>query len=584
MAKDLRYRPLGAAIPSVPGVNFTTAANAKARSFDAIGNALNAMSDYAYKKAVKQTEREAAKYAFENPVTAEQIQDAISQGRDLDEIVGDPDTVFGAVTTATAAQQLTTELQMEADKAASSYSAMIDAGMDIDIPKMQQDMRAMIDGHTDLIAGIDPGQALKYNASANTSASAVYKSALQNKLKIIQTQKIARADMALAEMPNKFKGILQDIESDADTGDILLRLAQEGAKYVDFAINTGDKTYAVNKSEEIQEELSKAKIGVLLDFANTPGNGRQALAGNFGNRYNVLYSTLSDEEKALFRKTYIDGAKELLSLESAQDSADDRRVKDKVDGLLPDIHEAIRNRDFETATPLVEQLQKFEPEKAAKFFKVMETDGGVDNADRVAELNTLAMRRELTDTDILDAFTDREITAETMDSLLGDLRAQKDKRFNSAVDVLSDFYGRPELLARGKYGKAPENLRQFAKHRSDMILKMYKDPDFDPMQFANDIIAKEKADPTVNAEKQTLITTLTRTVGKASKSFFGKNIVDLDELIAEAQRLQANPEKGGFFSPGTDMEALAELLPGTDMEALAELLSDAKELQELRGQ
>lgn len=572
MAKDLRYRPLGAAIPSVPGVNFTTAANAKARSFDAIGNALNAMSDYAYKKAVKQTEREAAKYAFENPVTAEQIQDAISQGRDLDEIVGDPDTVFGAVTTATAAQQLTTELQMEADKAASSYSAMIDAGMDIDIPKMQQDMRAMIDGHTDLIAGIDPGQALKYNASANTSASAVYKLALQNKLKIIQTQKIVRADMALAEMPNKFKGILQDIESDGDTSDILLRLAQEGAKYVDFAINTGDKTYAVNKSEEIQEELSKAKIGVLLDFANTPGNGRQALAGNFGNRYNVLYSTLSDEEKALFRKTYIDGAKELLSLESAQDSADDRLVKNKVDGLLPDIHEAIRNRDFETATPLVEQLQKFEPEKAAKFFKVMETDGGVDNADRVAELNTLAMRRELTDTDILDAFTDREITAGTMDSLLGDLRAQKDKRFNSAVDVLSDFYGRPELLARGKYGKAPENLRQFAKHRSDMILKMDKDPEFDPIQFANDIIAKEKTDPTVNAQKQTLITTLTRTVGKASKSFFGKNIVDLDELIAEAQKLQANPEKGGFFSPGTDMEALAELL------------SDAKELQESRGQ
>jgi hypothetical protein len=572
MAKDLRYRPLGVAIPSVPGVNFTTAANARARSYDAIGNALNAMSDYAYKKAVKQTEREAAKYAFENPVTAEQIEDAISQGRDLDEIVGDPDTVFGAVTTATAAQQLTTELQMEADKAASSYSAMIDAGMDIDIPKMQQDMRAMIDGHTDLIAGIDPGQALKYNASANTSASAVYKSALQNKLKIIQTQKIVRADMALAEMPNKFKGILQDIESDGDTSDILLRLAQEGAKYVDFAINTGDKTYAVNKSEEIQEELSKAKIGVLLDFANTPGNGRQALAGNFGNRYNVLYSTLSDEEKALFRKTYIDGAKELLSLESAQDSADDRLVKNKVDGLLPDIHEAIRNRDFETATPLVEQLQKFEPEKAAKFFKVMETDGGVDNADRVAELNTLAMRRELTDTDILDAFTDREITAGTMDSLLGDLRAQKDKRFNSAVDVLSDFYGRPELLARGKYGKAPENLRQFAKHRSDMILKMDKDPEFDPIQFANDIIAKEKTDPTVNAEKDASIKMLIKNVGKSSVSLFGKNIIDLDELIAEAQRLQANPEKGGFFSPGTDMEALAELL------------SDAKELQELRGQ
>ena len=107
MAELPRYRPLGLAIPSVPTVDFTMAGRARARAGDAVAKGLDAMGDYVYKRQVAQTKREAAKYSFENPVTAEQIQDAIAQGRDLEEIVGDPDTVFGSITTATAAQQLT---------------------------------------------------------------------------------------------------------------------------------------------------------------------------------------------------------------------------------------------------------------------------------------------------------------------------------------------------------------------------------------------------------------------------------------------------------------------------------------------
>jgi len=304
MAKDLRYRPLGVAIPSVPGVDFTTAANARARSFDAMGRALNAMSDYAYKKAVKQTEREAAKYAFENPVTAEQIQDAISQGRDLDEIVGDPDTVFGAVTTATAAQQLTTELEMEANKRIGEYSAAVKSGLlyqDQDITKMTSDLKAMITGHSEIIAGLDPEQALKYNASANASASTLYTSALEKQLQFKRATKIAAAEEFLAGMPDQLRNILT-----APNTDMTAALAQVTAvarRANDAIINTGDLAFAKTKAAEIQQIVKDVQVGVLTDHVmNLPDQARiSALrSGNMG-ALTPVYALLSTQDQAEFR-------------------------------------------------------------------------------------------------------------------------------------------------------------------------------------------------------------------------------------------------------------------------------------------
>jgi hypothetical protein len=486
MAELPKYRPLGVSIPSIPDVDFVSAGRAQGEVYRSLGKSLDLMVDYVYKRQVAQTKREAAKYAFENPVTAEQIQDAISQGRDIEEIVGDPDTIFGAVTTATAAQQLTTELQIEANKKISSYSAMIKAGQDIDISKMRNDLTDMISGHSELIAGIDPSQGLKYSATVNSSASTLYKSALENKLTIYQTQKIATADAVLAKKPAEFKSILQ--QKDADIESLLGQLTVAAFEAKDIAINTGSKAYGEKQSAEIEKMVSKAKIGTLLDHMKQPRNARAALAGDFGERYSALYAVLNDDEKVALRKAYIDQEKETLSLYEAQDRQDERIRNDKIEMLTPEIMQAIRDRNFEAAEPLVKMLERLAPEKADKYYKVI------------------------------------------------------------------------------------ENLQQFAKHRSDMILKIDADPAFDPIAYAQQIIEKEKTDPTVNPDKQAAIKAIQKNINKMSISLFGKSITDLDELIAAAQALQSNPVKPGFFGGGTDMATLAELL------------KDARELQELRGE
>ena len=558
MAELPKYRPLGVGIPSVPTVDFVATGAAKARAIDAVTKGLNSMTDYLYKKQVKITQREAAQYAFENPVTVEQIQDAISQGRDIEEIVGDADTVFGAVTTATAAQQLTTELQIEASKKISSYSAMIKAGQDIDIQSMRNDLTAMIDGHSELIAGIDPAQGLKYSAAVNATASTAYKSALENKLKIAQTKSIVKIDGLIKELPNRLKEIIGakdvDVEIALGTAAILIDEAKNAA------INTGKFEYATKTSEALNGMVTKAKIGVLLDHAKKPGNERAALRGNFGERNNALFATLNDEEKALLRKTYLDEQKELMSFADAKDRRDDAKVKNDIETLTPQITEAIRNRKFDVATPLIKELEKLDADKAEKYFKVIITDGGIDVAERIVDLNSKSMRRKLTEDDILDAYNDREITSGTMDRLLGELQAQRDKRFTKAEELLSDHYGKPEILARGKTGKPPENLRAFADKRSEMIIKLEDDPSFDPIAYAKSVIKEETANPLNNPATKKKIDDLNAAINSNSKSMFGRVILDKEDLLVKVRELQANPKEGGLFSSGTNMEALSELL------------------------
>ena len=558
MAELPKYRPLGVGIPSVPTVDFVATGAAKARNYDAIAKSLNSMTDYLYKKQVQITKREAAQYAFENPVTAEQIQDAISQGRDIEEIVGDPDTVFGAVTTATAAQQLTTELQIEASKKISSYSAMIKAGQDIDIQSMRNDLTAMIDGHSELIAGIDPAQGLKYSAAVNATASTAYKSALENKLKIAQTKSIVKIDGLIKELPNRLKEIIGakdvDVKIALGTATILIDEAKNAA------INTGKFEYATKTAEDLNGMVTKAKIGVLLDHAKKPGNERAALRGNFGERNNALFATLNDEEKALLRKTYLDEQKELMSFADAQDRRADAKIKNGIETLTPQITEAIRNRKFDVATPLIKELEKLDADKAEKYFNVIITDGGIDVAERIVDLNSKSMRRELTEDDILDAYSDREITSGTMDRLLGELQAQRDKRFTKAEELLSDHYGKPEILARGKTGKPPENLRAFADKRSEMIIKLEDDPSFDPIAYAKSVIKEETANPLNNPATKKKIDDLNAAINSNSKSMFGRVILDKEDLLVKVRELQANPKEGGLFSSGTNMEALSELL------------------------
>jgi len=327
MAELPKYRPLGVGIPSVPTVDFVATGAAKARNYNAITKSLNSMSDYVYKKQVAQTERDAAQYAFENPVSAKQIEDAISQGRDIDEIVGDPDTVFGAVTNATIAQQLTTELEIDANKKISAYSTAIKSGglyTNKQIGAMQADLTAMITGHSETIAAIDPNQALKYNAAANTSASSVYKSALEMQLSVKRAAKVAASDEFLVSVPDRLRDILtaKDVDVEKAIGDMAILARQAN----DVVISTGDLAYAKSKSTEIQTMVRDVQVGVLTDYVIGLPGAKQTSALRSGNMgaLTPVYALLDSKEQAEFRSNV---RTEIAARQTADDQVEADNLK-----------------------------------------------------------------------------------------------------------------------------------------------------------------------------------------------------------------------------------------------------------------
>ena len=336
MAELPKYRPLGVGIPSVPTVDFVATGAAQARALDAVTKGLNSMSDYVYKKQVAQTQREAAKYAFENPVTAEQIQDAISQGRDIEEIVGDPDTIFGAVTTATAAQQLTTELEIIANKKMAQYSAAIESGglySNEQITKMRRDLASMIDAHSEIISGVDVNQALKYNAAANISASSVYKSALEAQIAVDKAAKRAGADEFMRTLPSQMRNILT--KKDTDPKQAIGEMVALGRLANDYMISTGNLDYAGAQSSAIQKMITDVQVSVLID-----GVFEDSFANNDALRMSRV------------RKNDFGGRSDLFDiLPPAAQAAVRTGIRQKIDARLKDaqIQEKIFDKDGATS-------------------------------------------------------------------------------------------------------------------------------------------------------------------------------------------------------------------------------------------
>lgn len=302
MAEAPRYRPLGVSPSSMPAIDFVSAGRAQARVYDQLNRGLDSMFKFATEKATAQAKIDAAQFAFENPITAEQLQIAVSEGRDISEIVGDQTTVFGGVTAASYATQLSTELNKELTKKISAYDAQIAAGLFVDPDAMQTDLTAMIAGHGDLVAQIDPSAGLKYNASANASASVVYKAALEHKLKMGQAVLKDGANAMVDALPNTIKSIFASHKGDFLT--TMGLVANELQKTDDAIIATGDYAFIQSGRESLRNVVEQQQINVLTDIAMKSDEAMSAALtmGNFGSDHTDLFLNLDDDGKAKVRE------------------------------------------------------------------------------------------------------------------------------------------------------------------------------------------------------------------------------------------------------------------------------------------
>lgn len=318
MAELPRYRPLGAAISSMPSVNFIQTGAAQAQVYDSISSALDQVSEFAFKKAVAQAEREGLQYGYNNPLTNEQINQALKGGLDINDVINEPDTIFGAASRAGTAARLRTDLEAQMRTQLAGFNAYIDGGGDFSpqaLSQMEAQIQGNITGYSELLAQLDVDEAASFSATANTLASATYKNGLETVLKREQAVRRIDADKALDELPNELRAIIK-----ASSGGFILddegnkiseldaALSVEANSIQQQIIGTNDIDFINSKSTAVESAIIEAKQGVLTDFAFTEGFAENPVefssnlrSGNFG-RYSEVYNSLDPKQQAEVRQ------------------------------------------------------------------------------------------------------------------------------------------------------------------------------------------------------------------------------------------------------------------------------------------
>lgn len=317
MAERLpRYRRTGVsptAVPSVStrGLNYRMPQMQISDPFAGITSALDKMTDFAFERAVGKAKKEGVEFRMENPITSDQISAAMSQGRDIDEIVGDPDTIFGSASRAIASTQLKTELEANARNEIAAISAAINSDVPINPDEVQVKIQSVIDGHADILAQVDPGASYSYRGTISTIASPVYKLALEKEYKRARLAGQLSLSNAMAQAPAAMQAAVMSSAGGfvEINGKPVPELEQSFAvirrTLMDQAIGTGDLALVEKTQKDVLKMQEKAKVDGLRQFARENPSIVDVYSGNYG-RLTSVYAGLSEDNKEIVREKIIE--------------------------------------------------------------------------------------------------------------------------------------------------------------------------------------------------------------------------------------------------------------------------------------
>lgn len=441
MAELPRYRPLGVSIPSMPSVDYISAAKTKAGVFDTVSNALDKMSEFAFEKQKARVELEGAAYGAANAPTKEQIDTAKKPISEMMQI--DPTTVFGAAAKAAAAEQIEGRFLVRAGSELTQLR--LDAKENnTDIEAFQGQVQNLIDGYSSILQGISPEAANKFAATLATKGNSAIISHNDDLIAAQEQQDDASAAVGVdnilnVDLPQIFEvGVKTDASGNRITIDDQLAVLRDELVAV-AKTSTNSDTLIASKTKEFDEAVSNAKKSVVLSWVSEDrlGHARQLRENKVQdqNIANILGSLTEEERQDIIIEGLKVGREQMsfdVSVETQKEkdrAARSSRLtveifKGRVSGMAPD---EVRNK--------LKELETLDPEKYIQVATAIRTEGGIDDASVVGYLRFLQSQKQLTEEEILNAAMDRNISLSTLDTFLNALEKQRDDNYQQALDI-----------------------------------------------------------------------------------------------------------------------------------------------------
>jgi hypothetical protein len=294
------YQPTGLLPADIPRLDRADVKESQAQ-LTTITSALDRVSQFAFKKAEEQAEREGLQYGAENQPSADQVMAAMEAGKSPQELFAQPGTTFGNAARKVQAGQLRNELEVKVRNEFSRLSGMVESGS-FNLKEVQTQIKAITDGYGRAISSISPEEGLRFRASAGSAGAPVYAKAADRAYKIYGEGVKANADDLISQTPTILADLMK-VEKDP----VLLaeRILVERQRVFDIAAQTNDPQFFAEK----RADFDRALMGAIVDytaspeFAKNPVEGlRRMQAGDFGQLDRVM--TRVNKDKLI--KMYVD--------------------------------------------------------------------------------------------------------------------------------------------------------------------------------------------------------------------------------------------------------------------------------------
>jgi hypothetical protein len=301
-----RYRPLGVSLASAPRIDYAGAGMAEARGYQQMSQALDRISAYAFEEAGKRAAREGEEFGYKLGDNPEQIKAALEAGTSIDDIVGDPDTVFGSASRAAVGVQVKTALESEVRSRLSQLTAAIDGGDIIDPTVVENEIDAITEGHASMLSQIGGKYAREYRATIGVLAAPVYKAALEQSYKLRNAAVSAQFRGGLENAKPIMYGIYNDDQGSTITVGGETVLSSDAAfdvfskSLLEEAISTKNVANVTAAQDFLKNMRENAKVNALRKYARENPDNINETAGLFGNK-TALYATLDEEAKERVR-------------------------------------------------------------------------------------------------------------------------------------------------------------------------------------------------------------------------------------------------------------------------------------------
>jgi hypothetical protein len=449
------YQPTGYLPADIPRLDRADVKESQAQ-LTTITSALDRVSQFAFKKAEEQAEREGLQYGAENQPSAEQVMAAMEAGKSPQELFAQPGTTFGNAARKVQAGQLRNELEVKVRNEFSRLSGMVESGA-FNLKDVQTQIKAITDGYGRAISSVSPEEGLRFRASAGSAGAPVYAKAADRAYKIYGEQLEVNAKDLIAQSPVIMSNIL---EVEQDPVKLKGRIMVERERVIDILKQRNDPEFFSAQMKVFNQQLTSVVVNQMLkpEFSRNVSDGYNKLeSGNVG-KLSELYKGLNRDEVLSAYMKKVNERKQINDINKANSTA---ASEGTATNLL-----------IEFYTPGTTQLRKNEigralvrtgtmsPDKVERYLNPDVNDGDpvvqANIAYRVStgQIGSLEELRKETDAAGLSG---RQYTP-----LAQKFIARSEKDEGSAIKKISRTAGFGDI----RPGKSKDNEQQFTKEQT----------------------------------------------------------------------------------------------------------------------